>query len=108
MIVAGTLGRASGTAERDAALELLNSHRPGQRRVTLVGNKAYDVTAFIGDLRQRRITLHIAIHGHATKTGKRRKTTIDARTTRHPGYAISQCCRKRIEKAYGWIKASAG
>lgn len=108
LIVGGTLGRASGTAERDAALELLERQRPGRRRVTLAGDKAYDVEAFVGDLRQRRITPHIAIDGHVSKTGKPRKTALDGRTTRHPGYGISQRCRKRIEEAFGWIKASAG
>ncbi len=51
---------------------------------------------------------HIAIDGHLTETGKRRKTAIDERTLRHPGYAISQCCRKRIEEVFGWIKTVAG
>jgi Transposase DDE domain len=56
----------------------------------------------------RKVTPHIAIDGHLTKTGKRRKTAIDGRTLRHAGYAISQCCRKRIEEAFGWIKTVAG
>lgn len=43
-----------------------------------------------------------------TKTGKRRKTSIDRRITRHPGYAVSQCIRKRIEESFGWIKTTAG
>jgi len=45
---------------------------------------------------------------HVTKTGKRRKTAIDGRTLRHAGYAISQCCRKRIEEVFGWAKTQAG
>ena len=60
------------------------------------------------DLRSRRITPHVAVNNHLTKTGKRRRTTIDGRTTRHPGYAVSQRIRKRIEEAFGWIKAAAG
>jgi hypothetical protein len=66
------------------------------------------VTAFVQELRTRRVTAHIAIDGHLSKTGKRRKTAIDRRTLRHTGYAISQRCRKRIEEVFGWIKASAG
>lgn len=64
--------------------------------------------AFVGDLRARRVTPHIAINGAVSKTGKVRKTAIDGRTTRHTGYAISLRCRKRIEEAFGWIKAQAG
>ena len=66
------------------------------------------MTPFIVDLRARGVTPHIAIDGHLTKTGKRRKTAIDGRTTRHAGYAASQRCRKRIEEVFGWIKSSAG
>lgn len=54
------------------------------------------------------MTPHIAINGALSKTGKVRKTAIDGRTTRHPGYAISLRCRKRIEEAFGWIRAQAG
>ncbi|MEH2513893.1 hypothetical protein V1291_005247 [Nitrobacteraceae bacterium AZCC 1564] len=62
----------------------------------------------VHDLRDRSVTPHIAIDGHLSKTGKRRKTAIDARTTRHSGYDVSQRCRKRIEEVFGWIKSSAG
>ena len=79
-----------------------------KRRITLGADKAYDVTQFVHDLRDRSVTPHIAIDGHLSKTGKRRKTAIDARTTRHAGYDISQRCRKRIEEVFGWIKSSAG
>ena len=54
------------------------------------------------------MTPHVAIDGHLSKTGKPRKTAVGARTTRHPGYAISQRCRKRIEEVFGWLKGSAG
>ncbi len=108
LVVAGALTRAGGTAEREAALEMLDHKRPGGRRITLGADKAYDVTAFVGDLRAREVTPHIAIDGHLTKTGKRRKTAIDGRTTGYAGYAVSQRCRKRIEEVFGWIKSSAG
>jgi transposase len=108
LVVGGALSRATGTAERETALELVERHRPGGRRITLAADKAYDVTAFVGDLRARKVTPHIAIDGHLTKTGKRRKTAIDRRTTRHGGYEVSQRCRKRIEEVFGWLKASAG
>ena len=107
LLVKVRLGEASGTAERTQALALIESHCLGTRRVTLGADKAYDVTDFIGALRERNVTPHIAVDGHLTKTGKRRKTAIDARTTRHAGYAISQVIRKRIEEPFGWIKTVA-
>jgi transposase len=108
LVVAGALSRATGVAEREAALEIIGRHRPGRRRVTLGADKAYDVTRFVGALRARKVTPHIAIDGHLTKTGKRRKTAVDGRTTRHAGYAVSQRCRKRIEEIFGWVKIQAG
>ena len=59
-------------------------------------------------LRERKVTPHIAIDGHLTKTGKRRKTAIDKRTLRNVGYDIGQRCRKRIEEVFGWIKTMGG
>jgi len=107
LAVDGGVTLATGTAEREAALQMLD-RRAGRRRITLGADKAYDVTGFIGDLRARRVTPHIAIDGHLSSTGKPRKTAVDTRTTRHAGYAISQRCRKRIEEVFGWIKSSAG
>lgn len=109
LAVGGGITQATGTAEREAALALVEARRGrSPRRITLGADKAYDVTQFIGDLRARGVTPHIAINGHLTKTGKRRKTAIDSRTTRHAGYAISQRCRKRIEEVFGWLKSAAG
>ena len=70
--------------------------------------KGYDAASFVGDLRQMAVTPHIARHDALTKTGKRRRTSIDGRTTRHAGYAASQRVRKRIEEAFGWAKTIAG
>jgi transposase len=109
LAVGGGISQATGTAERDKALELIDDYRGEcERRMTLGADKAYDVTPFVHELRGRSVTPHIAIDGHLTKTGKRRKTAIDGRTTRHVGYDISQRCRKRIEEIFGWIKSSAG
>ncbi len=107
LVVDASLTHATGTAEREAALLMLD-RRPRRHRITLGADKLFDVEAFVGDLRVRRVTPHIAINGSVSKTGKVRKTAIDGRTTRHPGYAISLRCRKRIEEAFGWIKAQAG
>jgi transposase len=109
LAVGGGVSQATGTAERDTALELIDHHqRRRRRRITLGADKAYDVTQFVHDLRSRSVTPHIAIDGHLSKTGKQRKTAVDGRTTRHAGYGVSQRCRKRIEEVFGWIKSSAG
>jgi len=109
LAVSGGVSQATGTAEREKALELIDNYRgESECRITLGADKAYDVTQFVHDLRNRSVTPHIAIDGHLTKTGKRRKTAVDGRTTRHAGYDISQRCRKRIEEVFGWIKSSAG
>lgn len=108
LAVGGGATLASGTAEREAALDLIDRRRPHKGRITLAGDKGYDVAAFVGDLRDRKVTPHIAVQDHLTKTGKRRRTEIDGRTTRHAGYEVSQRCRKRIEEIFGWVKVQAG
>ena len=90
LAVGGGVTIASGTAEREAALDLIDRHRPvesrgGRRRITVGGDKGFDVADFVEELRHRKVTPHIAVQDHVTKTGKRRKTKIDGRTTRHPG-----------------------
>jgi len=105
LIVDATLTRAGGMAEREAALAMLERRQPG-RRTTLAGDKAYDVRSFIEALRARRVTPHIAIDGNVRVNGTPRSTAIDRRTTRHPGYAVSQRVRKRIEESFGWIKTT--
>ena len=107
LVVDGGITQARGTAEREAALAMLDRRRR-RRRITLGADKAYDVRQFVEDLRERSVTPHIAIDGHLSKTGKPRATAMDRRTTRHPGYAISQCCRKRIEEVFGWAKGAVG
>lgn len=107
LVVGGTATLATGIAERQAALELLDRRSAGHR-LTLAADKAYDVADFVTALRSRSISAHVAIDGHVRKTGRPRRTAVDRRTTRHAGYAVSQRCRKRIEEVFGWIKASAG
>ncbi len=92
---------ATGTAEREAALEMAAA-RPGTHRITLAADKAYDVAGFAADLRQYNATPHVA------QNTTNRRSAIDARTTRHPGYAVSRRMRKRIEEVFGWSKAAAG
>ena len=88
---------ADGTAERDAAL-LMASQIPGVKPVTLGGDKNYDTQELVRDLREMKVTPHVA------QNNTNRRSAIDRRTTEHPGYAISQKKRKRIEESFGWMK----
>ena len=108
LIVQATLTEASGTAEREAAIGMIERHAPGERRLTLGADKAYDARGFTADLRRMCVTPHIARNDTANKHGRQRRSSIDGRTTRHPGYAVSQRARKRIEEAFGWAKTIAG
>ncbi len=96
LAVAGRLTLATTRSEREAALEMAADEMPGQRQATLGADKAYDVRGFIESLRALRITPHIAAK---VKCG-----TIDGRTTRHRGYAVSQTKRKVVEQIFGWMK----
>ena len=66
------------------------------------------MTNFIGDLRARKVTPHIAANGAVSTLGKARKTAMDGRTLRHAGYEISQRIRKRIKEVFGWVKKPGG
>jgi transposase len=94
--------QATGTAEREAALVMLDRRRLPRKRVTLAADKGYDTRAFVEELRQREVTPHVA------QNTSRRRSAIDGRTTRHPGYGLSQRVRKRIEECFGWIKTVGG
>src|SRR5271154_4836707 len=107
LVTGSCLTIASGTAEREAALSLVAGVASG-RRITLGADRGYDAASFIAALRARRVTPHVAIDGRVSKCGRVRRTAIDGRTTRQPGYALSQRARKRIEEVFGWIKSSAG
>jgi transposase len=93
---------ATGTAERDAALTMLD-RRPTQRhRVTLGADKGYDAREFIAACKQRKVTPHVA------QNTSGRRSAIDGRTVRHVGYVISQRIRKRVEEIFGWTKTVGG
>jgi IS5 family transposase len=89
--------QATGTAERDAAIEFARNI-DGNHRVTMGGDKAFDTKGCVAELREANVTPHVA------QNNTRRKSAIDNRTTRHPGYEISQKKRKRIEEIFGWLK----
>lgn len=97
LVVDTTVTPATGTAEREAALALVEAQAP-TRRITLGGDKNYDTHQFVQDLRARQVTPHVAQHT------TNRASAIDGRTTRHPGYTVSQQKRKRVEEIFGWLK----
>jgi transposase len=92
---------ATGRAEREAAEAMIQAAARG-RRVTLGADKAYDAAEHVANLRAIGVTPHVA------QNASGRRSALDGRTTRHPGYAVSQRLRKRIEEPFGWIKAAAG
>jgi len=98
LIVNAELLEANGRAERDAALLMLEQV-PGTRRVTAGADKGYDTAEFVAECRHLGVTPHVA-----RNTGRRGGSAIDKRTVRHPGYAVSQRRRKRIEECFGWLK----
>jgi transposase len=94
---------ADGLAERRAALAMADERLAGSGRITLGGDKSYDTRDFVANCRTLNITPHVA-QNEARPGG----SALDARTTRHPGYAVSQWVRKRIEEAFGWMKTIGG
>lgn len=108
LVVGALLTQATGTAEREAALALVDGLK-AKGRITLGADKAYDAREFVRDLRARKVTPHIARNEQITQAGERRRSSaIDGRTTRHPGYDISLRIRKRIEEVFGWTKTTGG
>ena len=96
-IVDTTVTPPSGNAEREAAVHLAGD-LPGEQRKTLGGDKGYDTADCVQRLREIGVTPHLA------QNDTNRKSALDARTTRHPGYAVSLCIRKLIETRFGWMK----
>ena len=83
-----------------------SSARPDDRgrRITVGEDKAYDSRDHVTALRRLNVTPHVAQNDALTKTGRRRTSAIDKRTTRHVGYRISQSCRAMVECIFGWGK----
>jgi transposase len=102
LIVDAELTAATGSAERDCAVEMLARLPASQRRRTIAADKAYDTRDFVAKTRGLGFTPHVA-----QNTSKRR-SAIDGRTTRHPGHVVSQRIRKRVEEPFGWIKTIGG
>jgi transposase len=99
LIAAAMATQADGMAEREAALLLLADKQQGRsRRITVGADKAYDAKDFVQAARALNVTPHI------TKNDNGRRSNMDRRTTRHPGYAVSLSCRWLVEKTFGWMK----
>lgn len=95
--------QATGRAEREAAVTMLDRDLAGDRRITLGADKGYDTREFVEECRVRNVTPHVAQNESA-----HRRSAIDRRTTAHPGYAASSVVRRRIESIFGWLKTIAG
>jgi transposase len=98
LAVQGCVTQATGRAEPEAAVAMVEKI-PGWHRATLGADKGYDRKELVQELRDHHVTPHLA---------RKPSTIIDERTTRHPGYLISQRKRKRIEEIFGWLKTVAG
>ncbi len=102
LIIGATATRASGHAERLAAQHLIEPHAERAQRITVAAGKGYDTQDFVAGMREINVTPHVAQNDNG------RRSAIDGRTTRHPGYVASLRIRKRIEEAFGWAKTVAG
>jgi transposase len=103
LIVDIELTQATGKAEREAAIRMLDRlPRKQHRRITLGADRGYDTQEFVRELRQRKVTPHVA----QNQSGRR--SAIDGRTTSHGGYKLSQRIRKRVEEIFGWEKTIGG
>jgi transposase len=98
LVVDARLSQATGTAERDVAIEMIRD-RESAHRVTVGGDKAYDTKDFVATLRELNATPHVA-----QNICRNRHSAIDGRTISHSGYQISQKKRKRVEEIFGWMK----
>ena len=103
LIVKTLVTPATGRAEREAAIAMVADLR-GRHRLTVAGDKGYDTRDFVATLRSMRVTPHLAQYTATAHRG----SAVDARTTRHPGYAVSQRKRKLVEQGFGWMKTVGG
>ncbi len=98
LVVGAVVTHARGSADRGSALAMISTV-PGTQRKTLAADKAYDTAGFVESGRIAHVTPHVAMN--VARSGG---SAIDARTSRHPGYEVSQRIRNRIEEHFGWAK----
>jgi transposase len=104
LAVAGIVTQASGTAERRASEIMLKARSKAAGRRITGEDKAYDTADHVANLRAINVTPHVTQNNAVTKTGRTRNSAIDERTTRHPGYGMSQSRRAMTECIFGWGK----
>ena len=97
LVVDSRLTQATGTTEREAALEMVEN-LSGTKQITLAADRGYDVATFGSDLRKLRATPHVA--------QRTKGSAIDKRTTRHTGYQTNLKVRRRVEEIFGWMKTA--
>jgi transposase len=95
LAVGACVTAATGTAERENAVTLVERARYRRVRITVGGDKGFDSHACVEELRGAGAVAHVA---------QKHWSAVDGRTTRHPGYTVSQRKRKRIEEIFGWLK----
>jgi transposase len=100
LIIDARVTAANGTAERTAALDMVEDN--AKPRSTVGGDKNYDTAGFVAGCRERGCTPHVS------QNDSNRRSAIDARTTRHLGYRLSMIKRKQIEEPFGWMKTVGG
>jgi transposase len=101
LVVDVRLTQASGKAEREAAVAML-ANKPAGKQATLGADRSYDTQGMVQQLREIKVTPHVA-----QNLNRRGGSAIDERTTRHPGYGVSQKKRKKVEEVFGWLKTIA-
>jgi len=103
LVVAAMATQADGTAEYDAGLLMVaDLMKQRKRGITLGADKAYDTKEFVKTVRELGATPHV------TQNNTNRRSAIDGRTTRHPGYGVSLSKRWLVEKPFGWMKQIGG
>jgi transposase len=102
LVIEASLSPATGTAERDSAVQMIQNLGSGHR-ITIGADKAYDTKEFVANLRKLKATPHVA-----QNICRNRHSAIDGRTASQPGYAVSQKKRKRVEEIFGWMKTIGG
>ena len=100
--VAARVTAATPQGEWGAAVDMAGVVNGGRRRITLAADKAYDEAKFLQSLREMKVTPHVC-----RNESEKRRSNLDARTTRHAGYQISLKQRRRIEPIFGWLKTTA-
>jgi hypothetical protein len=118
LIVGVAVTEANGTAEREAAVDLVDGFRglAGWDPATVRMDKGYDAGELLLELEARGIEPHAAMVKPPRPVGAAPAGKRDRVAARHRlasrlggvGYRLSQKCRKKVEEGFGWPKGVAG